>query len=204
MAFPVADTATITQADLELSISAALTLVQVDNAQVPGALYYSFFFPNLINTTSILLRRAIIPAVPFDCYVEVLAAEGNDHTAASTLTVALTDYVNESLPSVLFTGDVGKAANGNAADIAGDLGPLANFPIVRSGTVGAGINKIARVLHDNTKVKLGKFTDRPLKTQMLTTLLKGQSAQITVGTTSGATPSSTHVALVLREFFARE
>jgi hypothetical protein len=172
----------ILASDLTALTTAALALIQADNAQVPAAYEWHSHFPNLVTGTAAERRKSIVVA-PFDCFVEVIAAEGNDHTAASTLTVSLYgDGALQSFPQ---------------APASGTTTPFLSV----SGTVGAGINKLSRLLYDGTKssTKAG-----PSTSQAVRLIPRGTTLTLTVSTTSVAAASSTHVAVVLREFFARE
>lgn len=172
----------ITKADLDAMITAALALIQADNGQVPQGLEVHLYFPNLVAATTALLAKAVIVA-PYDCYVETIAAEGGEHTAASTLTVTV-------------TGD-GALGAWPKAPAAGSTTPFAKA----SGAVGAGINKIARLLFDGTKSAPSAGADTSRSVRIIP---RGTTLTVAVTTTSVATPSMTHVVLVLREHFARE
>jgi hypothetical protein len=178
----LSNTNTILSADLSTMVTAALALMATDNAQVPAAYEWHSYFPNLVTGTSAERRKSVVVA-PFDCFVEVIAAEGADHTAASTLTVDLYgDGALQAFPQ---------------APASGSTRPF----VTVSGTVGAGITKLSRLLYDGTKssTKAG-----PSTSQAVRLIPRGTTLTLQAATTSVATPSSTHIAVVLREFLARE
>jgi hypothetical protein len=125
----VANGSTVLDTDLTALTTTQLGLLQVDNAQLPGAVAQHFHFPNLVASTAAIRSKAII-IVPFDCYLETLSVEACDHTAASTTTVQL-------------VGD----------------GGVSLWPVSITGTTGAGTTKLARLLFDNGKTtsKRGLF-----------------------------------------------
>jgi hypothetical protein len=178
----ISNGSTILEADLSGLITSQLTALQADNAGLPLGLYYNFTFQNLVTGTPATRRKAIV-VIPHDMYLEVAAVQGSDFTAASTLTVDLTaiDEYSEQLE---------------------ERNPLVNWPVRRTGTVGAGINKLSRLHYDNTKTKAGRnfnTTSRAFRS-----LLKGSTWKLSLETTSVATPSMCHVMLVARQHWARE
>jgi hypothetical protein len=122
----IANGSTVLTNDLNAMLSSALAAIQADNAQLPAGLELNLSFPNLVAATPAEQRKAIFVA-PFDLLVESIAVQSTGFTAASTLTVAVT------------------------AD-----GPVANWPMTISGTVGVATVKLARLLYDNTKTNPAK------------------------------------------------
>jgi len=163
---------TITAADLNAMLSSSLASIQSDNAQLPAGLLVPFAFHDLATGTAATRRKAIFVA-PFDLIVESVAVQASDFTAASTTTVTI-------------TGD----------------GPLVNWPITVSGTTGAGIVKLARLLYDNTKTNAAKSfatTSRAFRV-----FPRGSTITVTASTTSAATPNTCIVILACREFYGRD
>ncbi len=109
--------------DLDALTTAALALIQADNAQLPIGFHHSATFHNVVTGTNASYRKQIF-VVPFDCYIESVCVQAGDQTAASTVTATV------------------------EAD--GVLGP---WDISISGTAGAGTTHLARLLYDNTKTK---------------------------------------------------
>lgn len=169
-------------ADVSALYTAALALLQADNADVPLGFDVRFSFPNLVTSTE-AYKRKVVFVCPCDLLLEAVAVEGADHTAASTLTVRVRG------DGALFSDDTPED---------GDDGWGANVV----GAVGAGITKLARLLFDNTLTYVG--ADFEGTARAFRVLPKGSTITITVESTSVATPSETDVTLVCREFWVRE
>jgi hypothetical protein len=171
----ISDGSAITAADLNALTTTDLARLQDDNALVPLGFYYNASFKNLVTGTNALYRRARF-VVPCDCYVEAMALQASEFTAASTITAAV-------------TGD----------------GALTNWPITLTGTVGAGRTNVTRLLYDNTKTKVrasgGGFATT---SQAFRVFPRGSTITVALSTTSTATPSAAFVSLVMRQFFQRE
>lgn len=159
-------------ADLNAMLSASLAAIQSDNAQLPAGLILPLSFHGLVAGTTAERRKAIFVA-PFDLIVESVAVQAADFTAASTTTVTI-------------TGD----------------GPLVNWPISVSGTTGAGIVKLSRLLYDNTKTNAAKSF--ALTSRAYRVFPRGSTITVTVSTTSVATPNTCVVILACREFYGRD
>jgi len=184
----IANNSTITKADLDAMLSTSLGLVQADNAQVPGMYELQLVFPGCISTTSSYKRKFTFVA-PFDCYVETLAVTAVNQTAASTVKAAITG-----------DGTLVDALADSAS--LGDEGKLVFWPTKVSGSAGAGITKLPRLLFDGTKTKAG--LNFATTSQGHRTILKGSTITVSVSTTSVAAAGVIDVAVVLREFFARD
>lgn len=159
-------------ADLNAMLSSSLAAIQSDNAQLPAGLLVPLSFHGLTNATVSTRRKAIFVA-PFDLIIESVAVQAADFTAASTLTVTI-------------TGD----------------GPLVNWPVSVSGTVGAGVVKLARLLYDNTKTNAAKSF--ALTSRAYRVFPRGSTITVSVATTSVATPNTCVVILACREFYGRD
>lgn len=167
----ISNGSTITASDIASLIATPLSNMQSDNARVPLGFQWHLNYPNLVAGTTQRNRTSYLVA-PFDCYIEAVAVEAGDHTAASTTTLNITG-----------------------------TGPFENWPITITGTTGAGNTRLARLLYDNTKTKAGlsvATTSRGFRVW-----LKGDTLTFIISTTSVATPSMCHVAVVLRQFFSR-
>jgi hypothetical protein len=177
-------------ADMNAAASTQLGLIQDDNEQLPGAYELHLQWRDVVaGTSSNAYRAKYVFVCPFDSYLETFAVSGGDHTAASTLAAAI-------------TGDGTLIASVSNSDTIGDEGQLVFWPTKVSGTAGAGATKLARLLFDGTKTKSDlafATTNRAHRT-----LLKGSTLTVSVSSSSVATASLVTVALVLREFFARE
>lgn len=168
----IANGSTILTADLNAMLSSTLAAIQADNAQLPAGLELNLSFPGLVNATPAEQRKAIFVA-PFDLLVDAIAVQSSGFTAASTLTVAV-------------TGD----------------GPVVNWPMTVSGTVGAGVVKLARLLYDNTKTNPAKSfatTSRAFRV-----FPRGSTITVTASTSSVAAGSLCTVNLAMREFHGRD
>lgn len=174
----VANGSAILAADLAALTTTQLGLVQADNAALPGALALHFYFQNLLATTPAYESKTTF-VVPADFYLDAIAVEANNHTAASTTTVTV-------------------QSSANSGDASGTLGL---WPATITGTTGAGTTKLSRLLYD------GSLT--PPKRNFATgsrafrTYNKGNTLQMTVTTTNTTTASWVHVILVARSFYAR-
>ena len=182
----IANDSTITAADLNGMATTALGLVQADNAQVPGVYELHLQFRGVVAGSTDAYARYVF-VVPFDCYLETFAVSAADQTASSTVSAAL-------------TGDGTLVGDLDDDTSVQDEGKLVFWPTKVSGAAGSGQTKLARLLFDGTNTK-GAFatTNRAHRT-----LLRGSTLTLSVATTSVATASAINVALVLREFFARE
>lgn len=179
---PITNGQVVAAADVNAMLNASLALVQADNAAVPLGFHARFEFPNLVTSTP-ERRRKVVFVCPCDMLVEAVAVEAADHTASSTLTVQV-------------RGDGALVSDGQSSD--GDDG----WGVDVTGTVGAGITKLARLLFDNTKTNVGN--DFEGTARAFRVLPKGSTITITVSSTSVATPSECAVTLVCREFWVRE
>lgn len=159
-------------ADVNGMLAVSLNDVRDDDAQLPIGAEFNILFPNLVAGTIALSRRFEFVA-PCDLLVESMAVQAADMTPASTLTVRLT---------------------GN--------GPITNWPITVTGTVGAGVVALPRLLFDNSKTNVSK--DFATTAQAFRVFPKGSTIVVFAETTSIATPSTVQVCLVFREFFGRE
>jgi hypothetical protein len=122
----IADGQLITAADLNAMTTAALALIQADNAQLPGAVQPSWQSFGIVAGTSPAARTWVFVA-PVDLIVENVVVQACDHTAASTTTVTLTPD-----------------------------GPAAAFPIAVTGTTGAGRTVLRSPVFDGTPTNVGK------------------------------------------------
>lgn len=177
----------IVATDLDTLVTTDLGLVQDDNEGKPLGFNVNFFFHNLVAGTAAARRKSIwVP--PHDYYLEALAVQAGDQTAASTVQAAVTGdgTITESL--------------GDNTDHGEEQG-LVFWPVKVSGAAGAGTTKLARVLLDNTKGKARR--NFPSASQAFRTLLAGSTITVSVKTTSVATPSLVMVTLVMRQLWAR-
>lgn len=155
--------------------STALGALATDNGQLPLGHELNFRFENVTATvvSNNPERLKCVFVVPFDCFIETVAVTCNDFTAASTVAVNVTC-----------------------------AGILDAIPVVVNATgVGSGINKLGRLLYDNTKASAALIYTSV--NPALRVLLKGATVQLNVSTTNAATPSSMQVALLLRSTFNR-
>lgn len=177
---------TILKADLDAMATTQLGLVRDDNGQAPGVYELHLQFRGVVAGSTDAHARYVF-VCPFDCYLETFAVSAGDQV-----------------------GTVRGAVTGNAtvvdglADTAsiGDEGQLVFWPTKVSGAAGAGLTQLGRLLYDGTKTKQGlnfATTNRAHRT-----LLKGSTITVSVSADAGAVASLITVALVLREFFARE
>ena len=177
----------ITAADLDGMLTAHLGSVQGQNSLKPLGFNVNFIFPNLVAGTASTRRQAIwVP--PHDYYLEALAVQAGDQTAASTVSAAV-------------TGDGTLVDNLGDNDDHGEEKGFVFWPVKVSGTAGAGTTKLARQLLDNTKRKARR--NFPTEAQAFRVLLKGSVITVSAKTTSVATPSLVMVTLVMRSFFSR-
>lgn len=174
----VANGSAILAADLAALTTTQLGLVQADNAALPGAHAMHFYFQNLVATTPAYESKLTF-VVPADFYLEAIAVESSNHTAASTTTVTV-------------------QSNANVGDASGTLGL---WPATITGTTGTGTTKLARVLYDGGKSPPKR--DFATGSKAFRTYNKGNTLQMTVSTTNTTTPSWVHVVLVARSFYAR-
>jgi hypothetical protein len=184
----ISNGSTALKTDLDAMISTALALVQADNAQVPGAYEIHLTFPGCISSTSSYKRKSTFPC-PFDCYVETFAVTAAEQTAASTVKAAITGdgTLVDSLADSASLGDEGK---------------LVFWPTKVSGTAGANTTKLARPLFDGTRTKAG--LNFATTSQAHRVFLKGSTITVSVMTSSIVGASKIDVAIVLREFLARD
>lgn len=105
----VANGSAILAADLAALTTTQLAALQVDNAQLPGALALHFHFQNLVASTPTYAAKKIL-VVPFDFYLEALSVESNNHTAASTTTVTLTEPLGTWPTQITGTTGAGNTA----------------------------------------------------------------------------------------------
>ncbi len=156
----------------DLNTMVAMSTFLVNDRQLPGGLELFCPFPGLLPATP-LNRRTLTWVAPCDLFLETLAVEAADHTAASTTTVTV-------------TGD----------------GELASWPTAVSGTTGAGITKLSRLLYDNTKSPSENFA---LTSQALRVFRKGSTITVMASVLVNAVAaSSVNAILVFREFYGRE
>lgn len=171
----------ILASDLAGMATAQLALLAADNGQLPLGLQHAFQFPGI--TAALLAsnpeRCKAVFVMPWDGYVETMAVQGGDLTAASTTTATLT------CPGpITSTG----------------LGPDP-FPVTQSGTTGAGIVKLARIIYDGTKGRVGATympTNRAFRV-----IPRGNTVTVNVTTTSVAAASMLTVSLLVRQFLGR-
>jgi hypothetical protein len=178
----------ILKADLDALVSTQLGLVQDDNEQVPGSYTLHFQFRGVVDGSTDAYAKAVF-VCPFDCYLETFAVSAGDQTAASTVKAAI-------------TGDGTLVNDLDDAESLTDEGKLVFWPVKVSGAAGSGHTKLTRLLYDGTKTRAGvsfATTSRAHRT-----LLKGSTLTVSVATSGIATASLICVALVLREFWARE
>ena len=88
----IANGSPILAADLAALTTAALALLQADNAQAPGAVHHSRQFFAVVASTDAHRRKAIWTP-PANILVETVAVRCAELTAASTTTVRVTDNV---------------------------------------------------------------------------------------------------------------
>ena len=183
----ISNGSTITEADLNTLTTAALAAIQNDNEAKPAGFNLNFYFHNLVAGTTALRRKAIF-VPPFDYYLEALAVQASDQTAASTVQAAV-------------TGDGTMTEDLGDNDDHGEERGFVFWPVKVSGAAGAGRTKLARLLLDNTKGK----PKRSFATgsQAFRVLLAGSRITVSAKTTSVATPSLVQVTLALRSFWAR-
>jgi hypothetical protein len=163
----IANGSPILAADLDALTSTQLALLAADAGQLPLAGEVSLVFPGLttgLHSSNPERCQASFTA-PYDLLIEAVAVQAGDHTAASTTTVTL------SCPGVLDA-----------------------FSVVVSGTTGAGLTKLARVLYDNA----GKGPARAVRV-----IPRGAVVDVFVDTTSAAAASMLQVVVAFRAFFAR-
>ena len=155
----IANGDTITSTDLNALTTGAFKMgaLQQANAQLPGGMQFSKTIPGLVASTSLVRRRWQF-VTPCDFLVEAIAVEAADHTAASTTTVTI-------------TGD----------------GALSSWPITVSGTTGAGMTKLARLLFDNTKTN--QALDFATTSRAFRVWSRGSTLTVTFLTTSVAVAS---------------
>lgn len=172
----------ILASDLAGMATAQLALLAADNGQLPLGLQHAFQFPGI--TAALLAsnpeRCKAVFVMPWDGYVETMAVQGGDLTAASTTTATLT------CPGPLTKTVV------NAPD---------PFPVTQSGTTGAGIVKLARIIYDGTKGRVGATympTNRAFRA-----VTRGATVTVNVTTTSVAAASMLTVSLLVRQFLGR-
>lgn len=186
----ISNGSSIIASDLNTLISTELGLLATDNAQLPLGFVQSFTFPNLVSGTGSTRRKARFVA-PFDCYLEALCVQAADQTASSTVKAAV-------------TGDDTLVDNLGDTDDFGEERGLAFWPVKVSGTAGAGITLLSRLLFDNTKKKVGLGGNFATSSKAFRLISKGSTLLVSASTTSVATPSCVQVALAVRQFFARE
>lgn len=171
----IANASAVLAADLNTMASTSLGLVAADNAQLPLAHEVCFTWQNVTATvvSNNPERLKCVFVVPFDCFIETVAIVGNDFTASSAIGVVV------SCPGLLEPA----------------------LPLTFSATIGTGINKLTRILYDNTR---GSASPAYASVNpALRILLKGATATVSVTTNSSATPSSIQVTLLLRSTFNR-
>jgi hypothetical protein len=163
----ISNGSTILAADLDALTTSQLIVCAVDAIQAPLAGEVCLVFPGLtagLRSSNPKRCQASFTA-PYDVLIEAVAVQAGDHTAASTTTVTL------SCPGVLDA-----------------------FPVVMSGTTGAGLTKLARVLYDNA----GKGPARAVRV-----IPRGAIVDVDVDTTSAAAASMLQVMIAYTAFFAR-
>lgn len=104
----------------DVTLASSLSTLASDNAQKPLAVPLTFIWKNLSNTSA---TKSFV--MPFDGYLETLAVQAADQTAASTVTCAVTS-----------------------------TGVLDAFPVQVTGTAGTGITKLSRLLYDGTRASV--------------------------------------------------
>lgn len=177
-----------TAADLDAMTTASLALLQNDNELLPLQHNVNFWFHNLVAGTVATRRRSIwVP--PYDYYLEALAVQASDQTAASTVEAAV-------------TGDGTMTEDLGDNDDHGEEEGFVFWPVkVKQAAIGAGRTKLTRLLLDGTK---GKPTQNFAQaSQAFRTMLKGSRITVSARTTSVAAASLVQVTLVLRSFLSR-
>lgn len=176
----------ILKTDLDAMVTTQLGLLQDDNEQVPGAYELHLQFRGVVDASIDAYTKYTFVA-PFDCYVETFALSAGDQSGTVKGAV---------------TGD-GTHVNDLDDDVSlQDEGKLVFWPTKASLTGAAGIVKADRLLFDGTKTKQGRnfaTTGRAHRT-----ILQGSTLTVSVAAAAGAAASNIHVALVLREFWARQ
>ena len=167
----IANGSVLANADLNALTTTQQTLLATDAAQLPVGFHHGVTFANLVAST-VAYRRKHTFIMPADCYLDALAVTASDFTAASTITTVVT------------------------AD-----GALANWPLQRTGGVGAGFNALSRILYDNTKTRVKLSFD--LTAQSFRVFPRGTTVVVTMSTTSVATPSQAAVCFAFRQYFQR-
>lgn len=180
----------ILAADLNTLTAAELALLATDNAQLPLGFVIPFHFPNLVASTTSYRRKCKFVA-PWDMYVEALAVQAADQTAASTVSAAV-------------SGDGTLVDDLGDSDDFGEERGLVFWPAKVSGSAGTGITLLSRLLFDNTKTKAGRGGSFATASRAFRTVLKGSTLTVSAKTTSVATPSYVTVALAVRQFLGRE
>lgn len=162
-------------ADLNAMALPALSLLQADNARLPGGAPISLCFPGLVAGLA-RYRTTKKIVIPVDMLVEAIAVQTSPATAASTITV----------------------------DITGD-GALPNFAMRVTGTLAAaGVTKQARLLFDGSQTNMAKGNVDPALTSRVPRLLsQGGTITVIVSTTNVLATMAAQVVIIGRSRLAR-